>query len=401
MARDYSSLLQLNQLKSMNEIRLGCSGWDKRDWEGTFYSDKEESKLSAYSKVFNTAEINSTFYSYPAEGLVYGWARYTPPDFKFTVKINRLITHEKQLSLEKDVKTDVERFCALLKPLSDAGKLACILIQLPPGMEFDAGKLEAFLGILPGDFRYALEFRNNTWVTGGIEARKIMKRHNVAQVIVDGPLLPVETSLTSDFAYTRWHGRGKKIWYNYRYTEEELAAWALRIKEISRQVEVFGYFSNHYHAFAPENCIELLEMLGIATPQQTQAKMRIERTRQVTKNIVKTVTLDEFFHGEPIETLLLSCMDKVRFEKAKQVKDIEILDSGKDIILADVRGYSIYIDTGRKFVLHDCPDWRWIIREKKFCKHLGGLVLALPEEYAREILRLAKNGEFEYRSYTG
>lgn len=387
-------------IERLMDIKLGCSGWDYRDWEDSFYSGKDRSKLSAYSEVFRTTEINSTFYSYPSEGLVYGWTKHTPPDFKFSVKLNRLITHEKQLNLDKNVKTDVARFCALMKPLQDAEKLSCILIQLPPAMEFEAKMLEEFLGILPEGFRYALEFRNKTWVDRGIEARKILRQFNVASVMVDEPLLPVETELTADCAYIRWHGRGKNIWYNYRYSGEELSAWEKRIEKISKQAEVFGYFNNHYHGYAPQNCIEILEMLGIATPQQIEAKTRMEKAGQLLKKSFKMITFDEFVEPEPVETLLLNCMDTIRFEKAKQIKDIEFTDSGKNII-ADVRGYSIYIDTEKKFVLHDCQDWKRTMREKKFCKHIGGLMLALPEERAKEILRHAKNGKFECRSYTG
>lgn len=85
----------------MGVIRLGCSGWDYRDWADVFYKSEDESKLQAYSRVFNTAEINSTFYSYPSQGIVFGWAKYTPHDFKFSVKLNRVMTHEKSLGFGK------------------------------------------------------------------------------------------------------------------------------------------------------------------------------------------------------------------------------------------------------------------------------------------------------------
>ncbi len=85
----------------MGVIRLGTSGWDYTDWEGVFYLVKDESKLRAYSRVFNTAEINSTFYRYPDPGIVLGWSRYTPQDFKFAVKLNREITHEKGSNYKK------------------------------------------------------------------------------------------------------------------------------------------------------------------------------------------------------------------------------------------------------------------------------------------------------------
>ena len=144
----------------MGTIRLGCSGWDYRDWADVFYKDKDESKLRAYSKIFvNTAGINSTFYSYPQPGIVFGWTKYTQQDFKFSVKLNRIITHEKMLVLSKGVEDDLKRFCELMKPLQGSGKLACILIQLPPQLKFRKDRIEAFLKILPSDLRFALEYR--------------------------------------------------------------------------------------------------------------------------------------------------------------------------------------------------------------------------------------------------
>ena len=383
----------------MKEIRLGCSGWDYRDWEELFYQDNDIPKLDVYSQVFNTVEVASTFYSYPAESMVKEWVNNTPDDFKFSVKLNRLITHEKQLRIDRGVEHDVEKFCSLLEPLYDAGKLACILIQLPPAMEFEAELLEDFLAILPKEYRFALEFRNMTWVSHGIEARKILEKSGVATVIVDSLPLPVETSLNTDFAYIRWHGRGKKVWYDYSYQDDELVLWDKRIRKLSDKAEVFGYFNNHYHAYAPENCIGMLGMLGLGTAKHVEVARRLEKGRTLSKKDIRVLTFDDFSGGESVDSLLLECMDNTRFEKAKQVKDIEILKSGNEIVLADVRGYSIYIDTAKKLILHDCPDWRRTMREKRLCKHIGGLLLALPEKEARAVLSLVKNREFEFRSY--
>ncbi len=119
----------------MGVIRLGTSGWDYTDWEDVFYTDREESKLRAYSKIFSTAEINSTFYRYPEPGVVFGWSRYTPRDFKFAVKLNRLITHEKRLDLSQGVKNDLKRFCELMKPLHESGKAWLHPDSTAPGIE--------------------------------------------------------------------------------------------------------------------------------------------------------------------------------------------------------------------------------------------------------------------------
>jgi uncharacterized protein YecE (DUF72 family) len=386
----------------MGAIRLGCSGWDYRDWVDIFYQSGYESKLQAYSRIFNTAEINSTFYSYPAQGIVFGWARYTPADFKFSVKLNRLITHEKLLDVSNGVEGDLKRFCELMKPLQDAEKLACVLVQLPPGMKFRKDRIETFLKMLPSDLRFALEYRNETWLTE--EAHSLLSDYNIAAVAVDEPLLPPEIRLTSDIAYVRWHGRGKRMWYNYRYSKEELSDWVPKIKEMSQSADVYGYFNNHYHGYAPENCINVLEMLGIATPEQTVVKKRISDYWKGKAPVkVVTRTLSDFFEEEKedILTMLSGYIEAVRFERAREIKDIEIIESSIDKIVADVSGYSVYIDLEKRFILHDCGDWRRTARERRFCKHIGALMLALPEDTARAVLEGIKRQQWEFSQYTG
>jgi len=318
------------------------------------------------------------------------------------VKLNRLITHEKMLEISKDVGDDLKRFCELMKPLQETGKLACILIQLPPGMKFRKDRIEEFLKILPSDLRFALEYRNETWLTD--EARRLLLDYNVAAVAVDEPLLPPEIRLTSDIAYVRWHGRGKRMWYNYRYSKDELSAWIPKIKEMSQGADVYGYFNNHYHGYAPENCINVLEMLGIASPEQTEAKQRIsDYWKGKAPAKVITRTLSDFLEEkkEDIFTILSGYIESVRLERAKEIKDIDIIEASGDKIVADVSGYSVYIDLEKRFILHDCGDWRRTAREKRFCKHIGALMLALPEDDARVVLEGIKMQQWEFSQYTG
>ncbi len=386
----------------MGTIRLGCSGWDYRDWADVFYKSMDESKLQAYSRIFNTTEINSTFYSYPSQGIVFGWAKYTPQNFRFTVKLNRLITHEKRLDISKGVEDDLKRFTELMRPLHDSGKLACILIQLPPGMKFRNDRIEEFMKILPSDLRFALEYRNETWLSD--EAHSLMADYNVATVAVDEPLLPPEIRLTSDIAYVRWHGRGKTMWYNYCYSKEELESWVPKLKDMSQSTDVYGYFNNHYHGYAPENCIDVLEMLGMATPEQKETRQHISgywKGRAATKAVART--LSDFLEQEKedISTLLSRYIEALRLEKAREIKDIEIIELGTDKIVADVRGYSVYIDLEKRFILHDCGDWKRTARERRFCKHIGALMLALPENVARNVLEGIKRQQWEFSLYTG
>jgi uncharacterized protein YecE (DUF72 family) len=279
----------------LNNILLGTSGWSYRDWIGPFYKKKEKSMLKAYSKVFKTVEIDSTFYAYPLKGTVMGWIKYSPEDFVFTAKLPKLVTHEKMLDLDEGVEEDLYRFCDLARPVLLNGKLGCLLIQLPPKYKFDPDHLERFLCILPAEFKFAIEFRHPSWMRE--ETWKLLKKHGVAYVAVDEPLLPPEVHVTSDFAYFRWHGRGTRPWFNYRYSPEELKPWVPKIRKAAKKVKrVYGYFNNHFHGYAVENCLQILEMLGVLTREQAEAKTNVENYLKTPSKIEKP-TLQTFMEA--------------------------------------------------------------------------------------------------------
>lgn len=256
---------------SKENILLGTSGWSYREWEGHFYRKGEKRKLRAYSRVFKTVEIDSTFYRYPSKGIVMGWLRYSPSDFVFAAKLPKVITHDKKLGLKEDVKADLEAYLELIRPLQLGGKLACLLIQLPPKYSYNPESLESFFELLDPLFKYAVEFRNLSWMRD--ETWSLLKEYRVAYTNVDEPLLPPEVHLTTDFTYFRWHGRGESPWFDYLYEKAELDEWVPKVEEAAKNVKkVYGYFNNHFHGYAPENCLCLLEKLGLLTEEQKMAK---------------------------------------------------------------------------------------------------------------------------------
>lgn len=268
----------------LDNVLLGTSGWSYKEWIGPFYGRKEKSMLRAYGRVFATAEINTTFYRYPTKKMVMGWARYSPSDFVFSAKLPKLITHEKKLDLGAGVEEDLEKFCDIMRVLLLNGKLGCLLIQLPPRYEYDLAHLESFLKILPADFKFAVEFRNLSWLRN--ETWDLLRKYKVAYTIVDEPLLSPEIHITSSIAYFRWHGKGEKPWFNYRYSKEELDPWIPRVEATSKKVKkVYGYFNNHFHGYAPENCLQVLEMLGMLETRQQEAMERVKRHRRRPKQV--------------------------------------------------------------------------------------------------------------------
>jgi len=308
------------------------------------------------------------------------------------------------LNLEEGVEEDLNRFCDLIRPVLLNGKLGCLLIQLPPKYALDPDNLESFFRILPAEFKFAVEFRHVSWMRN--ETWKLLKKYGVAYTIVDEPLLPPEVQVTSDFAYFRWHGHGIRPWFNYRYGAEELKPWVPKVRNVSDKVKkVYGYFNNHFHGYAVENCLQVLEMLGVSTQEQAEAKTTVENYLRMPTKMLKP-TLEAFVEPKEIsfENLFNAFLDRARLKRAQRIKDKELTieEETNNLIKALIRDYHIVIDLGNRVVLHDCADWSRVLPSKRFCKHIGKLLLSLEKGKAMNILKqIYTNKEaWEFKPYT-
>lgn len=274
----YSSLISCKHHKS-SMILFGTCGWSYQEWVGAFYPNNRVAKLPFYTRVFNSVEVDSSFYRAPSKAIVAGWSRAAGPDFKFSLKIPKIITHDRHL---QNVEKELLGFVELVEPLARAGKLGCLLVQLPPNFSFkEKDALESFFSYLPLHTHFAVEFRHKSWNRD--ETWALLKKYNIASTITDSPIeflsKPIVTAATHSFV--RWHGRGRSIWYDYTYSEDELRPWIEKLNDIEGQVPVvYAYFNNHYHAGAPTNLLQLLEMRGELTEAQRKVRSRIERHRR-------------------------------------------------------------------------------------------------------------------------
>jgi uncharacterized protein YecE (DUF72 family) len=232
----------------VGEILIGCSGWVYADWRGVLYPKglPQRRWLERYAECFSTVEVNSTFYRLARPEAVEAWVRQTPPDFVFTLKASRYLTHMKRLT---DMDRGVRRFYDSVAPLVESGKLGPVLWQLPESFHRNDERLAYALEHLPPG-RHAFEFRHPSWFTGDVYAR--LRGHDVALVIGDTPERPFQThELTTDFTFIRFHhghrGRGGN------YSPSELDEWAERIDDWRREVAVFAYFNNDWQAYAVRN----------------------------------------------------------------------------------------------------------------------------------------------------
>ena len=232
-------------------IRIGTSGWSYAHWRHIFYPEGLPSArwLGFYVRHFGTVEINNSFYKLPEAKTLLKWRREASSDFVFAVKANRFITHMKKL---KNVE---EALATLLERVGSLGRnLGPILFQLPPNINFDAGRLRDFLDILPPQRRYVIEFRNATWLND--RAIELLRARRAAFCIHDLFEDACPQHVTSSFSYFRFHGFGEK--YGGSYPKRTLTAHAETMADmVARGKDVYAYFNNDAHGYALKDAVRL------------------------------------------------------------------------------------------------------------------------------------------------
>ncbi|MDA8214129.1 MAG: DUF72 domain-containing protein [Nitrospiraceae bacterium] len=240
----------------MPEIRIGCSGFNYRHWRGNFYPEDlpQRKWFEYYCTVFNTVELNVTFYRLPLPKTFDKWHNETPDDFVFSLKGSRFITHIKRLVEPKE---PLELFFERALRLKE--KLKVVLWQFSPGFKIEIERLENFLKLLKKyPVRNTLEFRHESWITDDVI--DLCKEDDVSLCMADWPEFVDDLPVTSDFVYIRRHGEGGS--YATCYSKAELRRDAKRIKSyLKDKKDIFIYFNNDYHGYAPKNAKELREMV--------------------------------------------------------------------------------------------------------------------------------------------
>ena len=231
------------------------------DWRRRFYPAgvAQRKWLAYYAERFDTVELNATTYRLPKEEQVRVWCDTVPPDFRYTVKLSRLITHRRDLPPRVDefVHNYFQRAACFSPP-----KLAQILVQFPPYLERDDDRLERFLDKLPPEYRYVVEFRNATWFAEPV--RELLERRAVAFCIHDYPGMRVPQWITNpSLAYVRFHGA--IALYVGSYSRRKLSRWAGYFREFERTAgDVYVYFNNDTLAAAPHDAAVLKKLLAPA-----------------------------------------------------------------------------------------------------------------------------------------
>ena len=240
----------------MHAVHVGCSGWTYAHWRSVVYPKglPQRRWLEHYATLFDTVEVNATFYRLPSRDTVAAWVETVPERFVFAVKASRYLTHVRRL---RDPGRGVERFYASIEPLVSSPKLGPVLWQLPETFHRDDERLARALDRLPPG-RHAFEFRHPSWFEP--EVYSLLRERRAALVIGDHPERPFQAhELTADWTYVRFHhgSRGRRG----NYSERELEGWARRIRAWRRRAEVFAYFNNDWEGFAVANARKLSQMV--------------------------------------------------------------------------------------------------------------------------------------------
>lgn len=271
-------------------IRVGTAGWHYEDWNGVVYPKPRPrgfDPLGQVARMFDTLEVNSTFYRIPPPSNVEAWVRRTEsnPRFRFTAKLLRTFTHERA----KDPDQDERLYRAAIGPIIEAGRLGAILVQFPQSFHATDEAWNHLEGLLDrfSDLPLVVEFRHARWGNDDVAAR--LRELGVGFCNIDQPRLSSTLRpthyVTGPVAYIRFHGRNARSWfrkgdestatgpptavahrstasrdrrYDYLYSPEELKPWVDTIKDIALEgPDTYVITNNHFRGKAAVNALEI------------------------------------------------------------------------------------------------------------------------------------------------
>jgi uncharacterized protein YecE (DUF72 family) len=270
---------------------IGISGYDYQGWRGSFYPPDvpRRSWLAFASRVFNSIELNGTFYSLKSPGVFARWLDDTPDHgFVFAIKGGRFITHNLKL---RNCTTALGNFFAS-GILALGHRTGPFLWQLPASYRFEPERMDSFMRMLPRSsrdaeavalhhdhrlkrgalvdaaadvpYRHAFEVRHPSYFHD--EFYDILRAHGCGFVIADtAGKFGYAEEVTTDFVYVRLHG--SSALYTSDYTDEELASWASKVKgwmSGRHAADVYVYFDNDAKVHAPHNAMQFADLAGLS-----------------------------------------------------------------------------------------------------------------------------------------
>jgi uncharacterized protein YecE (DUF72 family) len=278
----------------VSRILVGTSGWNypggEGTWNGIFYpagggKKKGFDELSFYAEHFDTVEVNSSFYRVPSAATTASWAKRTPKEFEFSLKLFQKFTHPEMFLKATGAdpadldRTDVDAFRAAIDPLAREGKLGALLAQFPASFKNDPSSRAYLEWLLRAfeDYSLAVELRHRSFSEDPVETMQLLTRYGAALVQIDEPkfrdsIRQNRLPNVKTIYYMRLHGRNAAKWwahdksedrYNYLYSASELEPIVEDVEQASREVKkTYVYANNHFSAKSVANAATIKDKLG-------------------------------------------------------------------------------------------------------------------------------------------
>ena len=236
--------------------RVGCSGWEYKHWRGDFYPAElpRQRWFQHYASVFDTVELNNSFYRLPPKETMKRWRLQAPVRFIYAMKASRYLTHMRKLNDPADP------LALLFDRARDLGPhLGPVLYQLPPRWKPDLGRLEAFLQAIPKDIPQTIEFREPAWYSD--RAFQLLEQYGVALCLHDMTGSATPRARVGPFVYVRFHGASAR--YSGSYSAAQLDDWGRWLEaQVQSGYATYAYFNNDVGGHAPRNAVTLRRLLG-------------------------------------------------------------------------------------------------------------------------------------------
>jgi uncharacterized protein YecE (DUF72 family) len=219
----------------------------------------------------------------------------------------RVITHDHKLNLDECSET-LYSFFDSISPIHESGKLLAILIQLPPSFSriLYFKEFKEFIENWPSVFsnhkcNVVIEFRHLSWMNE--EVFSYLKANDLTYCAVIEPKLPSRMDVTTpEFAYVRFHGYGKEIWFDYEFSKDEIINWAAKLRDVINSTDRVGiYFNNHFSGYAVKNALMLMEELGIPK-RKTESNINVlDVKKKVGSHSKGQKSLDSFLKKKKLD----------------------------------------------------------------------------------------------------
>lgn len=252
------------------DVRTGTMGWSYEDWRGPFYPVglAMSRALEEYAKVFDTVELDTTFYGTPRPSTLDGWAAQVPPGFLFSAKVPRAVTHERRLVGASEAALD---FGNLLHEKLGA-HLGALLLQLPPDFSpAERGALDAFTEGVTNSRQtrglpWVVEFRHASWAE--TDAAAALAARGIACATTE------RLDVGAPLRYVRLLGEDNSLKrFDERIVDRaaDLDAWAERIQKARTNAApdtppLLVYARNFFEGHAPATLLDLRARLGLSVP---------------------------------------------------------------------------------------------------------------------------------------